>query len=103
MASKLSVKIEFQYKIPGASRPDDGVQEEQLLFEAPEGTPISSIPIPAVGDTVCLSLSNPGTRGDYQVLTRHFEYMRTPVGLYAIVNIVVTDADPVDMGARIKM
>jgi hypothetical protein len=102
MATKISIKVEFQYKAPDHSRPGDWVQEEDLEFEVPEGTPISSVPIPAVGDTVTVSLTTPGSQGDYKVLTRHFTYMRTPVGLYVIVQIVVTDVEPDDMAARVK-
>ena len=102
MPSKRTlVKIEFQYKPIGRSRPLDYVQGEPLSFEMPYGA-ISAPPIPAVGDTVSVTLYD-GNQGAYQVLTRHFDYTyHEQVGLEISVNVVVTDVGDREMGERVK-
>ena len=101
MAEETVVRIEFQYLRPGAARPVDAVQEEELVFRAPLQTPIAAVPIPAVGDSVALTLEVSGRKA-YKVVTRHFSYTETPVGLYVVVNIVVSDLKLEELGARLK-
>ncbi len=43
----MKYKLEFQYKATGQSRPNDIVQDEQIIFEKGE-----AIPIPSVGDSI---------------------------------------------------
>jgi hypothetical protein len=102
---KTRVAIQFQYKPSDVLRPFDYGQEEPLSFDVPYGTPIATIPIPAVGDTVRVRLEPPGTPSQqaYKVLTRHFQYFHHPdVGLEINVNIVVTDVSDDEMLARLK-
>ncbi|MGA8220467.1 MAG: hypothetical protein WB780_02355 [Candidatus Acidiferrales bacterium] len=100
---KTRVSVQFQHMPPGQPRPFDYIQEEPLRFEVPYGTPIATVPIPAVGDTVGVSLETSGGPRDYRVLTRHFEYLHHPdIGLEVIVNIVVTDVNDKEMLERLK-
>jgi len=97
------IKVNFQYKPEGHSRPLDYIQEEPLRYEIPYGGPISTIPIPSVGDTVWVSLKEEGGQEAYKVLTRHFDYTyHEQVGLEISVNIVVTDVSDDEMAARLK-
>ena len=93
----MPYKIEFQYKPPGTARPNDYVQEENLVFENN-----AYLPIPEVGDTVFVTLTD--RRKGFKVLTRHFSYVKTsqPDSCWCIVNIVVTDVDSDEMAARLK-
>jgi len=97
-----SVSIGFQYKSPTSSRPDDCTQMENLSFKVPYGTPIATVPIPAVGDTVYLRVEDPDRPGAYKVLTRHFSYTEVAGALLVAINIVVTDVEPGEMAARLK-
>jgi len=101
---KTSVGIQFQYKAANSVRPLDERQAEDLHFVVPYGTPIATVPIPAVGDTVSLvSLTDEDERRRaYKVLTRHFSYTESSAGLYVFVNIVVTDTEQAEMLARLK-
>jgi len=100
---KTRVSVQFQYMPSDRPRPFDYIQEEPLRFEVPYGTPIATIPIPAVGDTVGVSLETSGTPRDYKVLSRHFDYLHHPeVGLEITVNIVVTDVSDDEMLSRLK-
>ena len=98
---KTIVSVEFKYKAPGAARPYDYAQNEELRFEVPLGTPIATVPIPAVGDTVHITLDEKGANC-YKVLTRHFSYTEATGALLVSINIVVTDVDADEMGARLK-
>ena len=95
------VSIFFQYKGKNKLRPSNFVQEDKLQFEAPYGESIAALPIPAVGDSVSLHLEGEG-RNSYKVLTRHFAYLKTEVGLQVTINIVVVDIDDDEMAARLK-
>jgi hypothetical protein len=87
----MKYKLEFQYKADGSSRPEDGVQDEQFIFEAGE-----AIPIPDVGDSV--SYLHGEKMMAYEVISRHFSYMSG----WCMVNIVVTDISAREMAARLK-
>ena len=89
---KTRVSVQFQYRGPNDSKPCDWTQEERLQFEVPDGTSVGSLPIPAVGDTVSLTLTEPGKQLDYLVLSRHYRYAETSFGLLMSVDFVVTDA-----------
>jgi hypothetical protein len=99
MDQKMWVSITYQYKSTDSQRPVDAVQEEELSFEAPYGESIAALPIPAVGDSVILTLDG---RNAYKVLTRHFTYLRSDMGLSLNINMVVTDIDEDEYLARIK-
>lgn len=92
-------KIEFQYKSDEDSRPDDCIQDEELVFEHEE-----VMPIPNVGDSVSLKWGD--KRRAFKVLTRHFSYIKVPYpkGLVSCcyVNIVITDIEGDEMAARLK-
>lgn len=88
----MKYKIEFQYKPVGTSRPEDVVQDDEILFEHGE-----AIPIPAVGDSVAYNYG--GHLRDFKVISRHFAYMLD----WCMVNIVVTDIADEEMAARLKM
>ena len=81
-------KVYFQYKPTGHKRPYDEMQDEELELQCE---------LPNVGGTVAYM------EGDKivarKVLTRHFSVTH-PNNLY--VNIVVTDVDNEEMGARLK-
>lgn len=87
----MKCKVEFQYKRPGAARPEDAVQEEEIIAEHGE-----SLPIPAVGDSV--SYKDGDGRIACKVLTRHFSYLKD----WCVVNIVVTNISGAEMGERLK-
>jgi hypothetical protein len=89
---KTRITIHFQYQGPHDPKPRDWTQEENLQFETPAGTPVRSIPIPAVGDTVTLTLTQPGQPLEYQVLSRSFSYTEAGTDLQMNVCIIVTDA-----------
>ncbi|WP_433973623.1 hypothetical protein [Tunturiibacter lichenicola] len=100
MAEKMTwVSITYQYKPDDRKRPFDFVQEEELSFEAPYGDSVAALPIPAVGDSVSLKLEENRL---YKVLTRHFTYLSSEVGLSINVNIVVTDLEEDEYLARLK-
>jgi len=96
---KTWVSITFQYKPEDRKRPLDFVQEEEMSFEAPYGESIAALPIPAVGDSVNLKLEENRL---YKVLTRHFTYLSSEVGLSVSINIVVTLLEEDEYLARIK-
>lgn len=99
VSREVPYKIEFQYMAPGASRPEDAVQEEELVFD--DNTFMA---IPDVGDTVMCTLSADGNAADFKVLSRHFSYLKdTGSGPWCIVNIVVSDVSPEEMAQRQKM
>ncbi|MGB8886921.1 MAG: hypothetical protein WCC87_09375 [Candidatus Korobacteraceae bacterium] len=98
---KTTIKIEFQYKGKDDARPVDMVQVEAIIFEAPDRMPATAL-IPAVGDTVSVTLTDEERHGAYKVLTRHFSYLEGASGLYVLVNIVVTDVEPGEMARRLK-
>jgi len=98
----ISVSVRFQYKGPNAPRPEDYGQMANLTFDVPYGTPVTTVPIPSVGDTVVLKLASADRPGAYKVLTRNFGYLEGEAGLFVSVNIVVTDVDPEEMSARLK-
>lgn len=78
------------------------MQMEELSFTVPYGTPIATVPIPAVGDSVTLRLKDSDRAGAYKVLTRHFNYTEGAPGLFVTINIVVTDLNPEEYAARLK-
>jgi hypothetical protein len=88
---KNRIAVHFQYQGPQDVRPSDWTQEENLQFEVPAGAPPGSTPLPAVGDTVSLTLTEPGRRCDYRVLSRRIAYAETALGLFVDVHVVVTD------------
>ena len=88
---KTRVSVQFQYRGPNDDKPCDWTQEERLQFEVPAGTPAGNLPIPAVGDTVSLTLTEPGRQLDYRVVSRHYRYAETSFGLLMAVDFVVTD------------
>lgn len=87
----IKYKIEFQYKAESDARPEDAVQDEQLLFENGE-----NIPIPNVGDSVSYKYS--GSLKPFKVLTRDFIFSED----WCVVNIVVTDISDKEMASRLK-
>lgn len=87
----MKFKIEFQYKSPEDARPEDCVQDDELLAENAE-----FFPIPDVGDTVSYRYGGRGVAR--KVVSRHFSY----VSGWCVVNIVVTDTEPGEMAARLK-
>jgi hypothetical protein len=97
---KTWVSITFQYKPKDRLRPLDFVQEKEINFETSFGNSIAAVPIPAVGDSVVVNLHEGS--GPYTVLTRHFTYLHSAVGLNVNVNIVVTDLEEDAYLARIK-
>ena len=96
---KIKITIHFQYQGPHDLKPRDWTQEENLQFEAPAGTPVRSIPLPAVGDNVTLTLTEPGRPLAYKVLTRTFSYAESGPDLLMDVYIIVTDV-PSNEGAE---
>jgi hypothetical protein len=101
MEKTTTISIQFQYKPAGRARPFDYGQEENLRFQVPYGSPITTIPIPAVGDTVVVKLDE--QRRAYKVLTRNFSYLEeSRIGLEVSINLVVTDVDSDEMLARLK-
>lgn len=88
----MKFKIEFQYKPAGSSRPEDAVQDNELIFKMGE-----FIPIPNVGDSVMYKYG--GSEKDFKVVSRHFWYLDTWAG----VNIVVTDISDDEMATRLIM
>src|ERR1035438_3805691 len=99
LSGLTKIKIEFQYKGEDDARPVDAVQVESIQFEAPGNAP-AGVLIPAVGDTVTVTLTS-DKQEDFKVLTRHFSCLETELGLYIIVNIVVTDVGDAEMGVRL--
>jgi hypothetical protein len=95
------VTVTFQYKGPTDTRPWDEGQVADLTFKVPYGTPVVTVPIPAVGDSVSLELQK--NRISYKVLTRHFSYDEVEDNLLIAINIVVTDIDRDEMLARLKV
>jgi hypothetical protein len=93
----MTYKIEFQYMGPDDARPQDYVQEGELIFKNGE-----FVPIPAVGDSVHCNLNGEG--GSFRVVSRHFTYlnMNPPEIDWCVVNIVVTDLLPGEMAKRLK-
>jgi hypothetical protein len=88
----VKYKIEFQYKAPGSSRPDDAVQDEAIRFEKGD-----FIPIPDVGDSVNYMYG--GKLEEFKVISRHFAYM----GDWCAVTIVVIDISDEELASRLKM
>ena len=84
--------LEFHYKSPGSARPEDVVQDQQLVFEN-EGR----IPIPNVGDSVSYLYNDKMV--SRKVLTRHFGFYGP--GCCVIV-VVVTDMTPEEASSRVK-
>jgi hypothetical protein len=97
---KTSVSITYQYLPKDSLRPLDFVQEQELTFEAPFGESIAALPIPAVGDSVVIRLTDEASV--FKVITRHFTYLTSDVGMSLNVNIVVTELDDHEYLARIK-
>jgi hypothetical protein len=87
----MKYKVEYQYKSPNGARPYDEIQDEEIIFENGEFTPI-----PSVGDSV--SYLHGDKMMAYKVLSRHFAYVTG----WCMVNIVVTDISGEDMSARLK-
>lgn len=87
----MKCKVNFQYKAVGAARPEDCVQDEEIIFEKGE-----NVPIPAVGDSVIYTYGGKQTAG--KVVSRHFTYLSG----YCCVNLVVTDIPSDEMLARLK-
>jgi len=94
----MTYSIQYQYKNPKRSRPGDYAQVEDLNPE-----PGEQLVIPNVGDTVILCLTSEG-RKMYKVLTRNFSYLiaEEPPVRACSINIVVTDVDDEEVGARLK-
>jgi hypothetical protein len=88
----LKYKIEFQYKAPGAKRPEDAIQDDELKFEGGE-----FYPIPNVGDSVEYQYGDKTV--ERKVVSRHFGYLNN----WCCVTIVVTDISDDEMAARLKM
>ncbi len=95
------VTVTFQYKGPTDTRPWDEGQVADLTFKVPYGTPIVTVPIPAVGDSVSLELQK--KMKSYKVLTRHFSYDEVEGSLLIAINIVVTDISSNEMLERLKV
>lgn len=87
----MKYKIEFQYKTSRSSRPEDAVQDDEILFEGGQ-----FLPIPNVEDSVTYMYG--GKPKAFKVLTRHFSYL----GDFCVVNIVVTDISKEEFAARLK-
>ena len=89
----MKFKVSYQYKAPGAPRPDDcAIGQWELEIENGQ-----YIPIPDVGDSV----SQDDWDRAYKVVSRHFGYYRG-TGFAGGVNIVVTDLPDSEMAARLK-
>ena len=88
----MKYKVEFQYKAPDATRPEDIVQEQPISFENGE-----FIPIPNVGDSVNYEYGD--STKSCIVVSRHFSYLHD----WCVVNIVVADISDEEMGARLRM
>lgn len=88
----MKYKIEFQYKAPGSSRPEDAVQDEEIKFDGGQ-----FIPIPSIGDSV--AYNSGGQHTAFKVISRHFAYLSD----WCAVTIVVTDISNDEMASRLKM
>ena len=89
----MKYTIQFQYKDKNDLRPGDYALNDEEIYEE-EG---KNIPIPNVGDSVCLTSG--GKPKTYKVLTRHFSYLEPN---FCGINIVVTDISEDEMRARLK-
>ena len=87
----VKYKIEFQYKSPKSSRPQEEPQDEPIELEEGE-----FVPIPDVGDSVGYLLG--GKKRDFKVVSRHFTYKRNS----CCIHIIVTDISTEEMLARLK-
>ena len=87
----VKYKIEFQYKSPKSSRPEEKPQDEPIELEEGE-----FVPIPNVGDSVGYLYG--GKKQDFKVVSRHFTYKRNS----CCIHIVVTDISSEEMLSRLK-
>ena len=87
----MKCKIEFQYKSPKSSRPQQEPQDEPIEIE--DG---KFFPIPDVGDSVGYLFG--GKKQDFKVVSRHFTYKRNS----CCIHIVVSDISSEEMLARLK-
>ena len=87
----MKYKIEFQYKSPNSTRPQDEPQDEPIEVEGGE-----FFPIPNVGDSVGYLYG--GKKQDFKVASRHFTYKKNS----CCIHIVVTDISKEEMLARLK-
>ena len=87
----VKYKIEFQYKSPTTTRPQEEPQDEPIALEEGE-----FFPIPNVGDSVGYLCG--GKKQDFKVVSRHFTYKRNS----CCIHIVVTDISKEEMLARLK-
>jgi hypothetical protein len=85
-------KVEFQYKAPGSSRPEDVIQDEEIKFDTGQ-----FLPLPNVGDSVAYNYG--GQHRAFKVISRHFAYLSN----WCIVTIIVTDISDEEMASRLKM
>jgi hypothetical protein len=87
----VKYKIEFQYKSPESTRPQEQPQDDPIELEEGEFAPI-----PNVGDSV--GYLHDGRKQDFKVISRHFTYQRNS----GCIHIVVTDISKEEMLARLK-
>jgi hypothetical protein len=87
----VKCKIEFQYKSPKSSRPQEEPQDEPI--ELREG---EFVPIPNVGDSVGFLYG--GKKRDFKVVSRHFTYKKNS----CCIHVVVTDISSEEMLERLK-
>jgi hypothetical protein len=91
--------VEFQYKAPGATRPETRVQIDEVAFEGSE-----SVPIPLVGDAVIYEYQ--GQMRPFKVKSRVFAYGNNsarPSTKVCSVLIVVTDITDEEMDSRMNV
>jgi len=91
--------VEFQYKAPGATRPETRVQIDEIAFEGSE-----AIPIPLVGDAVIYEYQ--GQMRPFKVKSRTFAYGNNsaiPSTNVCSVLIVVTDIADEEMDRRMNV
>ena len=92
-AVMMKFGIQFQYKGPNDTRPEDCGQDDVIGVGNGE-----FLAVPNVGDTVCYKYG--GDTVARKVVSRHFSYY-PELGL-CNVNIVVTDISSQEMQARLR-
>jgi hypothetical protein len=91
--------VEFQYKAPGATRPETRVQIDEIAFEGSD-----AIPIPNVGDAVIYEYQ--GQLKPFKVESRTFAYGNNsvrPSANICSVLIVVADVSDEEMDRRMNL
>lgn len=87
----MRYSVQFQYLPEGQTSPLNYGQDDEIVFEDGEFTPI-----PNVGDSVSCMFG--GESKAFKVVSRHFGYFSG----WCAVNIVVTDISAEEYKARLK-